>query len=237
MAGKRFNSLFFQAVIVLILISIIPVFIIGFHVLGVDSRILKKEILQKQQSVARRILFVASSTLTYQEQLLAVFLDLHAKSEEHTSFTLNDLNYLRSSTSSFLQVAVLNTSGEVLLSAGSQLESTLQTVVPDMVATCLQRRPYISDVFRSNNRLFVWLAEPFQQADENEISGILAVAYDLTELGSTLLQTYPLDMNVAFVSAGGELISYNGAPGGLALHPNSAVEQKIQQINKHEETF
>ena len=44
---KRLNGLFAKAVLVLILISIVPVLIIGYHVMGVDSRVLKNEILQK----------------------------------------------------------------------------------------------------------------------------------------------------------------------------------------------
>lgn len=232
MVTKRFNRLFFQAVIVLVLISIIPVLIIGFHVLGVDSRILKKEILQKQQSVARRILAVASSTLTYQEQLLAVFLDLHASHAGKEFFTRDDLDYLRHNTPSFLQAVMLDTTGKVVVESGIKLGNSLQTIMPDMLDICLQERPYISDVFRVNSRLFVWLAEPFSQRGKEDVEGILAVAYDLQELGHALLQAYPLDMNVALVSSSGELISYNGAPDGLALQPNLSIEQKVQQIDK-----
>ena len=232
MVTKRFNRLFFQAVIVLVLISIIPVLIIGFHVLGVDSRILKKEILQKQQSVARRILAVASSTLTYQEQLLAVFLDLHASHAGKEFFTRDDLDYLRHNTPSFLQAVMLDTTGKVVVESGIKLGNSLQTIMPDMLDICLQERPYISDVFRVNSRLFVWLAEPFSQRGKEDVDGILAVAYDLQELGHALLQAYPLDMNVALVSSSGELISYNGAPDGLALQPNLSIEQKVQQIDK-----
>lgn len=232
MVAKRFNRLFFQAVIVLVLISIIPVLIIGFHVLGVDSRILKKEILQKQQSVARRILAVASSTLTYQEQLLAVFLDLHASHAGKEFFTREDLDYLRHNTPSFLQAVMLDTTGKVVVESGIKLGNSLQTIMPDMLDICLQERPYISDVFRVNSRLFVWLAEPFSQRGKEDVEGILAVAYDLQELGHALLQAYPLDMNVALISSSGELISYNGAPDGLALQPNLSIEQKVQQIDK-----
>ena len=232
MVTKRFNRLFFQAVIVLVLISIIPVLIIGFHVLGVDSRILKKEILQKQQSVARRILAVASSTLTYQEQLLAVFLDLHASHAGKEFFTRDDLDYLRHNTPSFLQAVMLDTTGKVVVESGIKLGNSLQTIMPDMLDICLQERPYISDVFRVNSRLFVWLAEPFSQRGKEDVEGILAVAYDLQELGHALLQAYPLDMNVALISSSGELISYNGAPDGLALQPNLSIEQKVQQIDK-----
>ena len=229
MAKKHFNSLSLQAIVVLGLISIIPVFIIGFHVLGVDSRILKNEILQKQQSVARRILATASSMLTYQEQLLAVFLDLHANGSGQSSFTREDLNYLRKSAPAFLNVTLLDTQGKELFFSGVALADTLSVVKPEILSTCLQQKPYISDIFHIDDHFFVWLAEPFQQAGKG---GVLAVAYDLSELGKTLLQNYPSDMNIAFVSAAGDLISYNGAAEGLAFTPNPELEQKVQEMDR-----
>ena len=97
MLFKRLNSLFFKAVVVLIVISIVPVIIIGFHVLGVDSRILKNEILQKQQTVARRIISAANSALTYQEQMLSVFVDLNSNVvANNESFSPEDLIFFQS---------------------------------------------------------------------------------------------------------------------------------------------
>ncbi|MBO4675739.1 MAG: HAMP domain-containing protein [Elusimicrobiaceae bacterium] len=229
MAKKHFNSLFSQAIVVLVLISIIPVFIIGFHVLGVDSRILKNEILQKQQSVARRILATASSMLTYQEQLLAVFLDLHTSGHGSSVFNREDLNYLRKSAPAFLYVTLLDAQGNELFFSGSPLSDTLSVVKQELLSTCLQQKPYISDIFRVEDHFFVWLAEPFHQADKD---GVLAVAYDLSDMGKTLLQSYPLDMNIAFVSAAGDLISYNGASEGLAFTPNPELEQKVQDMDR-----
>lgn len=228
MISKRFNSLFVQAVVVLIFISIIPVFIIGFHVLGVDSRILKNEILQKQQSVARRILAMTRSNLTYQEQLLAVFLDLHAGGP--ASFTEKDLDHLRQITPSFLQVATLDMNGALLVSTGHSLKESLQEVTQNMLATCSQHKPYISDIFRSDDHMFVWLAEPYQKGEE-EISGVLAVAYDLQEMGKSLEQSYPSDMEVALVSASGELISYGGALPESLSNSGQMIAQRIQQID------
>ena len=229
MAKKHFNSLSSQAIVVLALISLIPVFIIGFHVLGVDSRILKNEILQKQQSVARRILTTASSMLTYQEQLLAVFLDLHTNENERRAFTREDLIYLRKSAPAFVYVTLLDAQGNERLSSGSPLADTLSIVKPEILSTCLQQKPFISDIFHVENRFFVWLAEPFYQSGKE---GILAVAYDLREMGEALLQNYPLDMNIAFVSAAGDLISYNGAADGLAFTANPELEQKVQEMDR-----
>lgn len=231
MIGKRFNSLFFQAVIVLALISVIPVLIIGIHILRVDGRILKNEILQKQQSVARRTLAMARSTITYQEQLLDVFLELHTENKHGEPFTAKDLEYFRQSTSSFLQISALDPQGNILLSTHDFLDDTLQAVSHEMIATCLDRKPYVSDIFRTEDRMFLWVAEPYQRG-QDEISGILAVAYDLQEMGEALAQAYPSDMEVALVSASGKLISYSGAPQGLALQPNPAIERRVQQMDQ-----
>lgn len=231
MADKRFNSLFFQAVIVLILISIIPVFIIGFHVLRVDSRVLKNEILQKQQSVARRVLAMSRSNLMYQEQLLAVFLELHTGNKHSNNFTVQDLEFFRQSSPSFLQISALDTNGNIVLSTPNSLDDTLRSVSREMVATCLERKPYVSDVFRLEDSMFLWIAEPYQQQND-EISGILAIAYDLRELGESFTQAYPEGMEVALISASGKLISYSGAPRGLAVRPNERIEERIQQMDR-----
>lgn len=231
MADKRFNSLFFQAVIVLILISIIPVFIIGFHVLGVDSRILKNEILQKQQGAARRILAMARSTITYQEQLLAVFLELHTGAKHQKQFTLQDLDSFRQSTPSFLQITTFDVQGNPVLSTGDSFTDTLQAISREMIETCLEKKPYVSDVLQANGRMFLWIAEPYQQGTD-KINGIVAVAYDLSDLGETLVQVYPSDMEIALISASGKLISYSGAAQGLALEPNEKMQQKVEQMNR-----
>lgn len=228
---RRLNSLFFKAVIWLILISIVPSFIIGFHILGVDSRILKNEILQKQQTVARRILATVSSSLTYQEQLLSVFVDLHTLSGRMALFSKEDLKYLRQQNPSLFYVAVLGENGHSRLSSGN-LPAGLETIQADLLQTVREGKPFVSNVFVANGRMFLWMAEPFyRRIGDSQIAGALVGALDLQELGVLLLQTYPLDMKVMVVTEQGNLISYNGAPEGLALTPQPQLVSKIKEID------
>jgi len=232
---KRLNSLFFKAVIFLILISIVLGVVIGFHVLGVDSRILKNEILQKQQTVARRILSVASASITYQEQMLSSFVDLHTiiTAEGHSFFSKEDLSYLQERNRSLFYVAVLDTKGQATLSAGKRPQDTFSVVKAEMLQTALAGKVYLSDVFRSEGKLFIWMAEPvYRKADRKKVAGIFVAAISLEEMGRLLLQAYPLDMRVTLVSSSGDIISYNGAPDGLALTPQPRIEKRVQQIDR-----
>lgn len=229
MLFKRLNSLFFKAVLVLIFISIVPVIIIGFHVLGVDSRILKNEILQKQQTVARRIISAANSALTYQEQMLSVFVDLNSNVvEKNESISREDLNYLRQRNPSILYVAVLDKKGKVVLSSGQQPSNAFEYIKPYLLAEVNQGNSFISDVYRQEDQLFLWVAEPIY--DGIHVSGSLVSALDLRAVGEVLMQSYPLDMNVTIVSVDGELIAYNGAPEGVATTPQPLLEEKIKKI-------
>ena len=230
MHTKRFNSLFFKAVVWLILISIVPGFIIGFHVLGVDSRILKNEILQKQQTVALRIVSAVTSSLTYQEQQLDSFVDLHTLMEGRFLFSEADLAYLRTRNPSLFYVGVLEKNGKIRAASGEPPANFAQ-LKPQLLQTISQKEPFVSDVFVENGRMFLWMAEPFdRQLGENFSMGTLVAALDLQELGISLVQTYPLDMQVMVVSKQGNLISYNGALEGLALTPQPDLMEQIQQI-------
>lgn len=231
MLFKRLNSLFFKAVVVLIVISIVPVIIIGFHVLGVDSRILKNEILQKQQTVARRIISAANSALTYQEQMLSVFVDLNSNVvANNESFSPEDLNYLRQRNPSILYVAVMDKKGKILLSSGKQPSVSFQQIKPYLLAEVMEGDNFISDVYRQEEQLFLWVAEPIYSGRETQVSGALISALDLRAVGEVLMQAYPLDMNVTIVSVDGELIAYNGAPEGVATTPQPLLEEKIKKI-------
>jgi len=235
MIFKRLNSLFFKAVVFLILISIVPGFIIGFHVLGVDSRILKNEILQKQQTVARRILSVASASITYQEQMISSFVDLHTiiTAAGHSFFSNEDLSYLQARNESLFYLAVLDAKGNVSLSSGELPKDSFTSVKAEMFQTAREGKTYLSDVFRIEDRLFVWTAEPFyQKANDKKVRGVFVAAIDLQGMGHLLLQAYPLDMRVMLVSSSGDIISYNGAPDGLALTPQPGIEKRVQQIDR-----
>ncbi|HAM42684.1 MAG TPA: hypothetical protein DCP52_02460, partial [Elusimicrobia bacterium] len=103
--GSLFRGLFSNAVFVLILISIVPVLIIGYHLMDVNSRVLKNEISQKQQTVASRLAAAVRFNITHNTQYFSVFVDLHSDFGGHNFINGADLKYLRRSDPSVLYLA------------------------------------------------------------------------------------------------------------------------------------
>ena len=231
---KRLNGLFAKAVLVLILISIVPVLIIGYHVMGVDSRVLKNEILQKQQTVASRLASVARAHISRKAQMFSIFVDLHTDFGGHDFVNQQDLHYLLARNPSIFYLAVLSPQGQQLLSAGQAAASVnYKKIAPDILRACVEKgEEYISDVYQMPGGLFVLMAFPVRQhLDEVQVTGILVAEMNLQEMGESLSQAYPLDMNAIIATDEGEIISYNGAPDGLAQEPQPEMTQKVLAIN------
>ena len=233
---KRFRGLFFKAVFVLSLISAVLAFVIGFHVMRVDSRILKNEILQKQETVARRLASAARSNISRASRLFSVFTDLHTDLGGHEFLNQADLDYLRLRNPSIFYLAVLDVSGKKVFSSGVPAASfDYQKVFFDIVEVCVkQGKDYIGDVYRlGQNDLFLLMAFPVRpHLDDKDIQGVLVAELDLHEMGRTLSQAYPLDMDAMLVGADGEIISYNGAPNGLSFHTPPELAQKLRSIEE-----
>ena len=231
--GKRFHSLFFNALIALILISIVPVLIIGFHLIRVESGVVEHEVLQKQQLVANRLTGLIVSSFASKQQILSEFGDLHTHFGRTSLITAPDLNYLRKQSPSLMYVAVLSTTGKMLFEAGSAPLKGSVALQQAMLAQALKGEDFISEVMENQEEMFVWMSVPIHSdTDATQVVGGLIAAVNLQELGKTLQQAYPLDINVAVLSAGGKMISYNGAMGGLALKPDALVADKVAQIKE-----
>lgn len=233
---KKFSGLFFKAVFVLSLISIVPVLIVGYHVMSANSRILQNEILQREQSVAGRLSAVAQQHITRMAQLFSVFTDLHTDLGGHQFLNKTDLDYLRARNSSIFYLSVLNPQGEELFSSGSPADSkaTYQENLPAILKTCYrQGKDYVGRVYRMKKGLFALMAFPVRQhLGDTRIEGVLVVEMDLAEMGESLSRAYPLDMNAVVSSSTGEVISYNGAPGGLALSEQPELSAKVKAVNE-----
>ncbi len=234
---KRLRGLFSKAVFVLILISIVPVVIIAYHVMGVDSRILKNEILQKQQTVASRLASVARAHINRKAQLFSIFVDLHTDFGGHEFINEKDLRYLLARNPSIVSLSVLNPRGVRILSAGKPVmagTAAYAKILPEIVRTCVQQRDeFISDVYPADENLFALMAFPMRQhLGDRQVSGILVAEMNLKEMGESLSQSYPLDMNAIIATARGEIISYNGAPDGLAEGTQPEMEAKVRAINE-----
>lgn len=234
--GSLFRGLFSNAVFVLILISIVPMFVIGYHLMDVNSRVLKNEISQKQQTVASRLAAAVRFNITHNTQYFSVFVDLHTDFGGHNFINAADLKYLRRSNPSVLYLAALNTEGKLLLSSGKRAESVNWTQeIKSVLQACVkeQKPYYLGGVYPSKNGLFMLMAFPIRQhLNDRRVSGVLVAETGLAELGRTLLQVYPMDMNAVIATQEGQVISYNGAPGGLAAEPQPEMTNRVLEIKK-----
>ena len=214
MRKKRFRGLFFNAVLALSLISLVPVFFIGFHVMRVDSRILQNEILQKQRTVVGRLASVLHAHVTHTAQLFSVFADLHTDFGGHEFVHQQDLAYLRTRNPSVLYLAVLNGNGQTVISTGEPvLAEQVPSAWPQIKETSFQAgEEFLGKAYRSEDRLVTLMAFPLRQhLEDTRVQGVLLAELDLREMGRTLAQAYPLDMEAWVVSGDGDIISYNGA--------------------------
>ena len=234
--GSLFRGLFSNAVFVLILISIVPMFVIGYHLMDVNSRVLKNEISQKQQTVASRLAAAVRFNITHNTQYFSVFVDLHTDFGGHNFINAADLKYLRRSNPSVLYLAALNTEGKLLLSSGKRAESVNWTQeIKSVLQACVkeQKPYYLGGVYPSKDGLFMLMAFPIRQhLNDRRVSGVLVAETGLAELGQTLLQVYPMDMNALIATQEGQVISYNGAPGGLAAEPQPEMTDRVLEIKK-----
>lgn len=231
MKVKHFQGLFVKAVVVLSVISLVPVLFIGQRVVQINSRLLKNELLQKQQTIASRLAATVRNTISSKEQLLTEFGDLHTDFGSHALITQEDLDYLRQRNPSLFYLQILSTTGKTVFDAGLEPPPLEDTVRQDMLATCLQDNRFISNIFYENGRPFIWLAQPLhRRAGDSPVTGVLATALYVEELAKSLLQNYPLDMDAVLVSGQGELLSYNGAPEGLEEERSTQLRQMLKDM-------
>lgn len=235
MRKKYFRSLFFKAVVVLSAISVIPVLFIGYRVVRVNSRLFKNELLQKQQVVAGRLGAAVEGAISSKEQLLLEFGDLHTDFGSHLLITQPDLAYLQSRSPSLFYLTVFTASGKPVFDSGTLPGSHYDQLHEAMMKTCLSGLAFVSDVYYQGNRPFIWLAQPLhRQAGDSPVTGVLAAAVYLQDISKTLLQTYPLDLDVILVSGNGDFLSYNGSAEELAPGTTYAAQlrQTLQAVNR-----
>ncbi len=208
---RRYQGLFVKAVIVLVLISLVPVLVIGYRITKINSRLLKNELLQKQQMQASKLAMAVHQSLFSKEQLLAEFADLHTDFSHHDLITQPDLTYLRARTTSLFYLVVFSAKGRQFFDTGTPPLVDIDEVKTPMFVSCLQGNRFVSKVLYEQEKPFVWLAEPLhRQVDSPQVTGVLAAALYLDEILQGLSQVYPLDMEVLVVSGDGHVLSYNG---------------------------
>ena len=231
---KFFQGLFVKAVLVLSLISIVPVLFIGYRIMRTNSHLLTNELLQKQQMIAVRLASTVRNALAIKEQLLAEFADLHTDFGSYPLISQEDLDYLRLRHPALFYVAVFSAKGKKIFDTGAiPKQRDYSQVLQQMQQSCLEGNKFVSDVFFEGNIPFVWLAVPLhRKVDDPTVTGVLASALYVEDISKSLLQAYPLDMDAVLVSRQGDLLSYNGAPGGLTSSDMDQLHRTLRAIDE-----
>lgn len=228
--SKRFGGLFPKALLVLSIVSIVPVFIIGYHVLRVDSQVLKNQLLEKQKTVVSRLSAVIRSSITRKAQLFSIFTDLHTDFGGHQFIDEEDISYLREKNPDIVHISVLNRNGKQLFYSGNnQSRFSYATELNNILETCVVLgKEYVGPVHQEGNTLFALMAFPLRvHRSDVVISGILVVELDLKDMGEALARVYPNDMYAIIYAPNGTIISYTGAPGGLALTAQPELTKQV----------
>lgn len=231
---KRFRGLFFKAVFVLTLISLVPVVLIGYHVLRVNSRMLQREILQRQQNVASRLASMVHSYMTGTSQFFAIFTDLHTDFGGHDFLDIKDLKYLRAKTPGVIYLAALNLNGQQIVTDGTpSVEAPYQAEIPLMLQSSVERgENFVGSVYSfSKGGKGMLLSFPIRaQVHSNRVTGVLVAELELNDLENMLVQAYPLEMDTVILDKSGNVISYNGLLQESTHSLPADVKEGIDQI-------
>ncbi len=228
---KKTGRLFTNAIIALTFVSAVPVLLIGWHVLRVDSRVLENEILDKQRTVVAQIASVLGEEVSRKAQFFSVFTDLHTDFGGHPFINKEDIDYLREKNPEITHISVLNPNGRLLFYSGD--DNTRFTYAPELgniLRTCVSEgKEYVGSVNRVSDQLYALMAFPIREhRSDVEVVGVLVAEMNLASLGKSLKQIYPEDMFSVVVSADGSLVSYSGAPEGLALTADNPLRYEVR---------
>lgn len=230
---RKTSGLFPKAILALSIVSIVPVVLIAWHVLRVDSRVLQTEILDKQRTVARQIASVISDEVSRYARFFSVFTDLHNDFAGHHLINQEDIEYLRRENPSISHVSVLNSNGRQLFYSSDK--ENLFTYAPELaniLYECVQQgKDYLGSINRTNGQLYVSMAFPLRENYQyNQVTGVMLTKMNLESMGLALEKIYPKDMFATVVSADGNVISYSGAKNGLALEANSRLQSQMREL-------
>ena len=229
--NKIKGSLFSKAILALTFVSVVPVLLIGWHVLRVDSRVLESEILDKQRTIVSQIASVLAEEVSRKAQFFSVFTDLHTDFGGHAFINKADIDYLREKNPEITHISVLNPQGRLLFYSGeenSRFSYALE--LGNILRTCIEEgKEYVGSVNRVAGHLYALMAFPIREhRTDVTITGILVAEMDLTNLGHALEEIYPSNMFVSVLSKDGSLVSYSGVEGGLALEPDVALRYEVR---------
>ena len=235
MRKKRFSGLFFNAVLALSLISLVPLSLIGFYLIRVNSRLIQHEIYQRQQTVAGGLSAIINGYMSHTVEFFTVFLDLHTDFGGHAFLNQYDLDYLRAKNKDITQLLLLNPEGQILLQAGtSQAAADYTSLLPQILQICIeQQKNYQGPVVLTEQGWLALLAFPVQEnLAAGQSSGVLVAQINLNELGRLLAQAYPAGTDVFVVNAQEEIVAYSGAAEGLVSSRLESLNTRVAQIQQ-----
>lgn len=235
MVKYKLGGLFPKALLVLSIVSIVPIFIIGYHVLGVNNRLLNNELLEKQQAVASRLVSILRNNVTRRATLFSIFTDLHTDFGGHRFIDQADIDYLRDRNPGITHISVLNGNGQQLFySSDDSSRFSYAAELDNILTTCVMNgRDYVGSVKRADDKMYALMAFPIREhLEDRDVSGVLVVELDLTDLGESLALAYPPDLRVLVFASDGTIISYSGAPHGLALTAQPALREAALYIER-----
>lgn len=214
------------------MVSLVPLLLVGWHVLRVDSRVLQSEILDKQRTTAHRIALLLSEAVNRKVQFFSVFTELHTDFEGHPLVDQKDIDYLQQKNPDILYISILNRAGQRLAYAGPEnFRRQSEAEKEDILETCVEKgEQYIGSSHWSGGHLHVLLAFPLRQhRQDSQVSGVLVTELDLDELSSLLYKIYPDDMSVVVVTESGRIVSYSGQDPS-AMQSQASTGRQLQQI-------
>lgn len=235
MVKYKLGGLFPKALLVLSIVSIVPIFIIGYHVLGVNNRLLNNELLEKQQAVASRLVSILRNNVTRRANVFSIFTDLHTDFGGHRFIDQTDIDYLRERNPGITHISVLNSNGQQLFySSDAASRFSYAAELDNILTTCVMNgQAYVGSVKRADGKMSALMAFPIREhLDDKEVTGVMVVELDLSDLGGSLLSAFPQDMQVLVFASDGTIISYSGAPHGLALEAQPSLREKALYIER-----
>ncbi len=235
MKAKQTGGLFYKAVLALSFVSIVPIVLIGWHVLNMNNRVLQSEILDKQRTMANRIAFLISEDVSRQSQFISIFSDLHSVLADHLlSIDQEDLDYLTLKNADIAHLAVLNENGKILFSSGEEAThfNYLAKLTPILQTCFQQKKEYIGEVTRYQDHLYRLMAYPLYSARKQKISEVLVAEIDLKGLEKSLEKNYTDSMQVAVLSVEGQLISSSEKTDTLSEQEEHSLQAQLQLMQQ-----
>lgn len=235
MVKYKLGGLFPKALFVLSIVCIVPIFIIGYHVLGVNNRLLNNELLEKQQAVASRLVSILRNNVTRRANVFSIFTDLHTDFGGHRFIDQTDIDYLRQRNPGITHISVLNGNGQQLFySSEDKSRFSYAAELDNILTTCVMNgREYVGSVKRADDKMYALMAFPIREhLEDKEVTGVLVVELDLSDLGESLALAYPPDLRILVFASDGTIISYSGAPHGLAIKAQPQLREEALYIER-----